>query len=119
MILQRLTLEDAATRLGFIDRRAAERWCRSHGITVCCEKRKKFVMNADLERVLQTNYIGGIKKEFPDKYQEIYKAWLNDDFLEIFHIMNDDTTVSNSSDNASNSTYIPKSKNAQDFLKNI
>lgn len=118
MILQRLTLEDAATRLGFIDRRAAERWCRSNGIPVCCEKRKKFVMNADLERVLQTNYIGGIKKEYPDKYKEIYKAWVNDDFLEIFHIMNDDP-VSEETENASRSTYIPRSKHAQDFLKNI
>lgn len=116
MMIQRLTLDQAASRLGFIDRRATERWCRSNGIKVYCEKRRKYVMNVDIERTLQISYISGIQEKYPNNYREIYKASIKGEFLELFDIINVENRTSHIANHCS---YKPKSKFAQDFNKKV
>lgn len=113
MSLNRISLQNAANRLGYTDPRSAESWCESQEINIYIDRRRKFVMEQDLDMALEIEYISSLKKKYPDNFEELYKACKNQDYLKIHELTTNEKcrTVS--------SSYLPESDSAINFFNSL
>jgi hypothetical protein len=83
-----LSLQRVSERIDCRDVRTAEKWCRKNNVTVHLEGRKKYVLNIDLERVLEMKYIESLKERYPSCYKDIYYASKEHDMLSLYELTN-------------------------------
>ena len=109
---QLLPIQQAAAFLGYKDKRSAVEWCKSNGVTVRTDKKRKYVFKSEIEFALEQDYIMGLVQKYPDNYEEMYNSIKNNDMLEAFKISNNQNTIIK---NTSGARYIPKGKFAKKF----
>lgn len=85
---QRLSLQDAAARLSFRDKRAADTWCRANGVHVHIDKKNRYIYETELDLALELDFLKGLQLSYPDNYEEVYAAILENDVLEIHRLKN-------------------------------
>lgn len=90
-----LSMQRVSDRIDCIDIRTAEKWCKKNNVTIHLERRKKFVLNIDLENTLEMKYIESLKERYPDRYKDIYYANKEQDMLSLYELTN---TTSEGSD---------------------
>jgi hypothetical protein len=88
-----LSLQRVSERIDCRDVRTAEKWCRKNNVTVHLEGRKKYVLNIDLERVLEMKYIGSLQKLYPSDYEDVYYASKEGDLLSLYRTVNTTSDV--------------------------
>jgi len=89
MYPQQITLTEASTYLSCKDKRTVESWCKSKGIPVYSDQKRKYIYRRALVFELEREEIESFKKQYPTNWREIY----------------------------SNNSYKPQSKEAKAFLE--
>lgn len=111
MMHQLLPIQQAALILGYKDKRSAEEWCRLNGVHVKSDKKRKFVIQKDLESAMELIFIESLEKRYPHNYEEIYTALKNNDMINVYKL-----TKGRGVERISESVdYVPKGSFAKKF----
>ncbi|MFB6318409.1 hypothetical protein [Saccharicrinis sp. FJH54] len=114
MLLKRITLKDASERLGYTDIRSTEAWCIRNNVKVYNDNQRKFVLNQDIERVLNLINLKNLQTLYPNNYKEIYQASLDEDYVLVYELTMGESD--NKRDSVIHSSYTPSSNIAKDFF---
>ena len=118
MKLSFIPISEVTTRIGCTDARSAEKRCKEMGIKVHTMNKRKYVIEADIDREMELKYIEILKQKYPNKDKEIYLAIKDDDYLLVHELV---VTESENNDvcNLMYIEYQPQSDSAKNFLKNL
>lgn len=113
-MLQRLTLHEAAKRLAYKDKRAAEKWCKLKGVSIHNESGNKFLYEFELNFVQEQDIIDGFKSKYPNNWQGIFNAYKEGKSVEAYELANQNKTkVSIPSERSK----VPLSDEAKEFIE--
>lgn len=118
MTLKYTPISEIASRIGCSDVRSAEKRCIEMGIKVHILNRRKYVIEEDINREMELKFIHNLKQLYPERYKEIYLASKEDDYLQVYELLNAEIG-DNGYAGLSNLDYQAQSESAKNFLKNV
>lgn len=114
MYPQQITLTEASTYLSCKDKRTVESWCKSKGIPVYSDQKRKYIYRRALVFELEKEEIESFKKQYPTYWREIYRLTKDGKSIEAYELA---TLGLAAPDTYSNDSYKPQSKEAKAFLE--
>lgn len=87
MSIKRLYLVDAAQYIGSKDKRTFLTFCEANRITIYTNIKRKYVLQLDLDLVLDKPLIQTLQESFPNDWVQLYKAYKANDILFLFNAL--------------------------------
>lgn len=111
-----IELKELGVILLLEDIRSVSKWCQDKGIDIQVIGKRKVVHRFMVEMELDKQLIIRLKENFPEKWEELYRCYKQQDQLGYLMLLLEDTSGTTQK-NISRQRVVPKSKFAKAFAK--